>query len=53
VKGDYLYELEFIARDYECDLLGVVNNAVYQQYLEHTRHEFIHSAVVDFAKLHA
>ena len=48
----YLYELEFFVRDYECDLLGVVNNAVYQHYLEHARHEFMHSAGIDFAKLH-
>jgi len=49
----YLYQLEFLVRDYECDLLGVVNNAVYQHYLEHARHEFMHSAGLDFAKLHA
>jgi acyl-CoA thioester hydrolase len=49
----YLYQLEFLVRDYECDLLGVVNNAVYQHYLEHARHEFMHSAGVDFAKLHS
>ena len=48
----YLFELEFTVRDYECDLLGVVNNAVYQHYLEHARHEFMHSAGIDFAKLH-
>ncbi len=48
----YLFELEFLVRDYECDLLGIVNNAVYQNYLEHGRHEFMHAAGIDFAKLH-
>ena len=39
-------------RDYECDLQGIVNNANYQHYLEHTRHEFLLSTGVSFAGLH-
>jgi acyl-CoA thioester hydrolase len=39
-------------RDYECDLQGVVNNAVYQNYLEHARHLFLEAAGLDFARLH-
>ena len=35
----YIYELKMKVRDYECDLQGIVNNANYQHYLEHTRHE--------------
>ena len=48
----YIYELRLKVRDYECDLQGIVNNANYQHYLEHTRHEFLTSVGVSFAKLH-
>ncbi len=47
------FSLDFSVRDYECDLQGVVNNAVYQNYLEHTRHEYLHSHGLDFAELTA
>ena len=46
------YGLEFVVRDYECDLQGVVNNANYQHYLEHARHEFLISKGVSFVDLH-
>jgi acyl-CoA thioester hydrolase len=49
---DYFYELPFKVRDYECDIQGVVNNAVYQNYLEHTRHEFLEHVGLNFAKMH-
>lgn len=48
----YIYELEFKVRDYECDLQGIVNNSVYQNYLEHTRHEFLLENNVSFDLLH-
>jgi len=38
-------------RDYECDMQGIVNNAVYQHYLEHARHEFLKSRGLSFADL--
>jgi len=45
--------LDLKVRDYECDLQGVVNNAVYQNYLEHARHEFLLARGIDFAALAA
>jgi len=48
---DYAYKLEFKVRDYECDIQGIVNNGVYQNYLEHARHEFLLERGVDFAEL--
>lgn len=48
----YIYKLKLKVRDYECDLQGIVNNANYQHYLEHTRHEFLTSMGVSFSKLH-
>ncbi len=49
---DYHYDLKMKVRDYECDLQGIVNNANYQHYIEHTRHEFLRSENISFAKLH-
>ncbi len=48
----YLHSTEFAVRDYECDIQGVVNNANYQHYLEHARHEFLISRGISFAQLH-
>ena len=49
----YVFELKFKVRDYECDLEGIVNNANYQHYMEHTRHEFMRSAGLSFADMYA
>lgn len=49
---EYLFEEEFAVRDYECDLQGIVNNANYQHYMEHTRHEFIKTLGLSFSDLH-
>ena len=45
------YKFRLKVRDYECDMQGIVNNAVYQNYLEAARHEFMISRGVDFAEL--
>ena len=50
---DYEHRLDFKVRDYECDLQGVVNNAVYQNYLEHARHEFLQHRGLNFAEITA
>ena len=46
-----MFHHDFEVRDYECDLQGIVNNAVYQNYLEHARHVFLKSTGLDFAEL--
>lgn len=48
---EYVFQTEMMVRDYECDLQGIVNNAVYQNYLEHCRHEFLHDIGINFAQL--
>ena len=46
-----VYQLDMKVRDYECDMQGIVNNAVYQNYLEWARHEFLMSRGLSFAEL--
>ena len=50
--NEYIFSLELSVRDYECDIQGIVNNANYQHYLEHARHEFLVSRGISFTKLH-
>lgn len=45
-KDEFTVEME--VRDYECDMQGIVNNSVYQNYLEHVRHKYLKSIGIDF-----
>ena len=44
----YSFTLPMSVRDYECDIQGIVNNSVYQNYLEHARHEYLKTVGMDF-----
>lgn len=50
--NSYIFELEIAVRDYEVDVEGIVNNANYLHYLEHTRHEFCNMAGLSFREMH-
>ena len=41
-----------MVRDYECDIEGIVNNANYLHYAEHTRHLFLRRCGLSFADMH-
>lgn len=44
----YIFSLPLKVRDYEVDSQGIVNNANYLHYLEHTRHEFCQQRGISF-----
>ncbi|WP_020506753.1 acyl-CoA thioesterase [Lamprocystis purpurea] len=46
----YAFSCELDVRDYECDMQGIVNNGVYQNYLEHVRHLYLKEVGIDFAE---
>ena len=49
---DYIFETRMEVRDYECDIEGIVNNANYLHYTEHTRHLFLKTCGLSFAEMH-
>ena len=50
-EDKYFFTLEIAVRDYELDSEGIVNNAIYLHYLEHTRHAFVKQEDIPFGNL--
>ena len=50
-QDNQTFSVSMDARDHECDIQGVVNNAHYQHYFEHARHKFLLANNIDFAGL--
>ena len=50
-RDKYIFTLEIAVRDYELDSEGIVNNAIYLHYLEHTRHAFVKREGIPFGSL--
>lgn len=48
-----IFETRMEVRDYECDIEGIVNNANYLHYMEHTRHLFLKECGLSFAEMHS
>lgn len=48
----YQFAVSIEVRDYEVDYQGIVNNANYLHYMEHTRHEFCKAAGFTFRDMH-
>lgn len=46
-----VFDLKMKVRDYEVDSEGIVNNACYLNYMEHTRHEFCQKAGLSFRRM--
>ncbi len=47
----YVFSMDMMVRDYELDSEGIVNNANYLHYLEHTRHCFCAENGISFAEM--
>ena len=53
MKTPTSFSLEMAVRDYELDSEGIVNNAIYLHYFEHTRHAFCLAAGYSFDQMKA
>lgn len=51
MEKEAIFELHMKVRDYEVDSEGIVNNACYLNYLEHTRHEFCNGVGLSFREM--
>ena len=51
IQDKYIFTIEIAVRDYELDSEGIVNNAIYLHYLEHTRHAFVKQEGIPFGSL--
>jgi acyl-CoA thioester hydrolase len=48
---NYNFKIDMSVRSYECDPQGIVNNAVYLQYLEYARGEWLKTMGLSYSKL--
>ena len=48
---NYIYHLPIKVRDYELDAEGIVNNAIYLNYMEYTRHEFCEEKGISYREM--
>jgi acyl-CoA thioester hydrolase len=48
---NYEYRIDLSVRAHECDIGGVVNNAVYLQYLEHAKYEMLKTMDINYRHL--
>ncbi len=45
--------IDLVIREYECDLQGRVNNAVYLNYFEHARNSFLYERGISLQEMHS
>ncbi|MDE7154210.1 MAG: acyl-CoA thioesterase [Muribaculaceae bacterium] len=51
MESKYVFSTDIEVRDYELDAEGIVNNANYLHYLEHTRHMFCQKVGFPFSQM--